>query len=212
MSVLKLQEEGKLNINDTLTKYFPGFNYPGVTVKTLLDHRSGLPNYLYFMEKLWPDKNVFVTNKDILDYLINRKDELPPAVAADTRFSYCNTNYALLALIIEQVSGVSYPEFIQKTIFDANEMKDSYVFTPGDKATVLPSYDYRGQEIAYSFLDNVYGDKNIYSTTHDLLRWDRLLKSGLFLPVESLQMAYAPYSNEKPGIKNYGLGLEDEYL
>ena len=56
MAVLKLWQDGKLNIDDELVKYFPNFNYPGVTIRTLLNHRSGLPNYVYFMETLGWDK------------------------------------------------------------------------------------------------------------------------------------------------------------
>ncbi len=205
-AILRLQEKGKLNINDPVADYFPGFNYPGVTIKTLLNHRSGLPNYLYFMEKLWPDKNVRVKNEDVLNYLIQRKPELPDAVAADTRFSYCNTNYALLALIIEKVTGKPYPEYMRKKIFEPAHMVDTYVFVPADSGTAIPSYTYRHGLIPFGFLDDVYGDKNIYSTTNDLLNWTKLLETDLFLSEETKILAYAPYSNEKPGIKNYGFG------
>ncbi len=206
MTVLKLQEEGKLNIEDSLQKYFPNFNYEGVTIKTLLNHRSGLPNYLYFMEKLWTDKSRFITNKDILDYLINYKSSLENIGTPDKKFSYCNTNYALLALVIEKVTGTSYPEYLKQTIFSPLKMEDSFVYTPADSLRITPNYDYRGTEIPLNYLDNVYGDKNIYSTVKDLFKWDQLLGSNQFLNAASLALAYTPYSNEHPGIKNYGLG------
>ncbi len=206
MSVVRLAQQGKLNLNDEVSKYFPNFNYPGVTIKTLLNHRSGLPNYLYFMERMWPDKKKFIKNQDILDYLINKKDSLDNIGKPDTRFSYCNTNYALLALLIEKVTNMSYPEYIKKTIFKPLHMDDSFVYVPEDSATVLLSYDSRNRAIPLNYLDDVYGDKNIYSTTHDLMQWDRLLRTNLFVSDSNRQAAFSPYSNERPGIKNYGFG------
>ena len=61
MAILKLAQENRLNIDDSLVRYFPDFNYPGVTIKSLLNHRSGLPNYLYFMDYLGWDKSAFIT-------------------------------------------------------------------------------------------------------------------------------------------------------
>ena len=101
MAVLRLWQDGKLNIDDEFSKYFPSFNYPGVTIRTLLDHRSGLPNYVHFMENMGWDKKVNVTNEDVLNFLINRKAEMTDIGTADRRFMYCNTNFALLALLIE---------------------------------------------------------------------------------------------------------------
>ncbi len=205
MAVLKLWQDGKLNIDDEYSKYFPSFNYPGVTVRTLLNHRSGLPNYLYFMEDLGWDKDVYIKNQDVFDYLVNFKGKLDVG-APDRHFTYCNTNYALLALLIEKVTGNTFPGFIQKEFFIPLNMTHSFVFTREDSAKVNPSYDWRGQMIPLNYLDLVYGDKNIYSTAEDLLIWDRALRSDKLFNENTLQQAYAPYSNEKPGIRNYGLG------
>lgn len=206
MAVLKLQQEGKLNIDDSLTKYFPDFNYPGVTIKTLLNHRSGLPNYLYFMEKVgWPVDSI-IQNKDVLKWLIERKGFIKDIGTANTRFNYCNTNYALLALIIEKVTGKLYPAFMKETIFDPIGMKNSFIHFLGDNIIRSKSFDWKGREIPDNNLDAVYGDKNMYSTVGDLLLWDRILKDTVFLPKATLETAFTPYSNERPGIKNYGLG------
>ena len=206
MAVLKLQEQGKLNIDDPVTKYFPNFNYEGVTIKTLLNHRSGLPNYLYFMEKVGWITDSIIQNKDVLNWLIERKGFIKDIGKAETRFTYCNTNYALLALIIEKVSGKTYPHFMQENIFDPLGMKNTFVHFKGDNKIRSKSFDWRGREIPDNFLDDVYGDKNIYSTPRDLLIWDRALSDTVFLTAKSLELAYTPYSNERPGIKNYGLG------
>lgn len=206
MAILKLQQEGKLNIDDSLTKYFSDFNYAGVTIKTLLTHRSGLPNYLYFMEKVgWPTDSI-IQNKDVLKWLIERKPFIKDIGAADKKFNYSNTNYAMLALVIEKVTGKTYPEFMQETIFKPIGMKNSFVHFLGDGKIRSKSFDWKGREIPDNNLDAVYGDKNIYSTVGDLLLWDRVLKDTVFLSQKSLATAYAPYSTERPGIKNYGLG------
>ena len=206
MAVLKLQELGKLNIDDSVTHFFPDFNYPGVTVKTLLNHRSGLPNYLYFMEDAGWNKDSVIENKDVLQWLVFKKGMLKNIASPNKRFTYCNTNFALLALIIEKVSGETYPHFMQENIFDPLGMKNTFVHFKGDNKIRSKSFDWRGREIPDNFLDDVYGDKNIYSTPRDLLIWDRALSDTVFLTAKSLELAYTPYSNEKPGIKNYGLG------
>jgi len=206
MAVLKLWEKGKLSLDDEFSKYFPAFNYPGVTIRSLLNHRSGLPNYIYFMENLGWDKSHFVTNADVLDYLVTRKAQLENIAPPDTHFSYSNTNYALLALLVEKISGQKFPQFIKKIFFDPLQMKNSYVYGLADTAAFKPSYDWKGRIMPLNFLDPVYGDKNVYTTPRDLLLWDRGLSSGLLFSAETLRQAYSPYSNEKPGIKNYGLG------
>ena len=206
MSVLKLWQDGKLNIDDEYSKYFPTFNYPGVTIRSLLSHRSGLPNYLYFMETLGWDKKTLIKNQDVLDYLITRKAELTNIATPNTHFTYCNTNYALLALLVEKISGTNFPNYLQQTFFIPLQMKHTFLFNSLDTSKVNPSYDWRGRLIPLNFLDGVYGDKNIYTTPRDLLKWDRALTGGKIFTPQTLEQAYAPYSNEKRGVKNYGLG------
>ena len=206
MAVLKLWQDGKLNIDDEYSKYFTSFNYPGVTIRSLLSHRSGLPNYNYFTENLGWDKTKYMGNKDVLDFLISRKPELADVSPPNSHFSYCNTNFALLALLIEKVSGLDYATYLNHNFFMPLQMKNSYVFTLADTLKATPSYNWRGRLETFNFLDGVYGDKNIYTTPQDLLIWDRALNSNIIFTSETLQQAYSPYSNEKPGIRNYGLG------
>jgi len=206
MAILKLAEEGKLNIDDPLSMYFTNFNYPGVTIKTLLNHRSGLPNYLYFMEEIGWDKSAYIKNQDVLDYLINRKSEIKNIGAAGKNFNYCNTNYVLLALVIEKITATSFPDHLRKTFLEPLRMHNTFVFTLADTVRINPSYDWKGNKIDINFLDQAYGDKNMYSTPRDLLIWDQALAGNVIFKHATLENAYTPYSNEKPGIKNYGLG------
>jgi len=206
MAVLKLVQDGKLSLDDEFSKYFPAFNYPGVTVRTLLNHRSGLPNYTHFLENMGWDKTRMASNEDVLDFLIANKAAMVDVNAPDTRFTYCNTNYTLLALLIEKITGTHYGDYLKQTFFNPLQMTHSFVFSMADSNRVVPSYNWRGKPEPLNFLDQVYGDKNIYTTVRDLLVWDRALRTNLIFRPETLQEAYTPYSNERPGIKNYGLG------
>ena len=211
MAILKLWEEGKLQVDAPVSTYLPGFPLPGVTVRTLLNHRSGIPNYVHYMERLGWDRKKVVTNQDVLDFLIARQKDIQLS-KPDTHFSYSNTNYALLALIIEKVSGQNFGEYLRLTFFEPLGMKDSYVFNDKMKELSLSSYFYSGREYAFDYLDMVYGDKNIYSTVRDLLKWHQALQGGLMFKRETLEAAYTGYSNEKKGINNYGLGWRMQLL
>lgn len=204
VAILKLVQEGKLQLNDSLNVFFPGFPYPGITVKMLLNHRSGLPNYMYYLEpNLW-DKKVFLTNADVLSTLMNQKP--PKAFNPDSRFQYCNTNYVLLALIVEKLSGMPYPVYMETNIFEPLEMNNTFVFTMNDSLMVTPSYNAGGGLWQLDYTDGPYGDKNIYSTPRDLLKWDQALYTDFLINKSLLDSAFTPYSNERPSQHNYGLG------
>ena len=205
MAVLKLCQDKLLNLDDPFSKYFNKFNYPGVTIRTLLNHRSGLPNYVHFMDELgWKKKTV--TNQDVLNTLIQQKNKIKKIESPNRKFNYSNTNYVLLALLIEKITQTPFAEHLKKTIFIPLEMNHSFVYTDADSSKTNPSFDEKGKQAAFINLDKVVGDKNIFSTPEDLLKWDRLLSSKQYLNDSMLQQAYQPYSHEKEGIRNYGLG------
>ena len=227
-AILRLYEQGKLNLNDPIETYIPGFPYKGIRVQLLLNHRSGLPKYEHFMNDMgtrlvrvknkrgkWVNKKVYfrdpnrfkglATNRDVLDYMIRHK--IPPVASPDSRYQYCNTNYALLALVIEKVTGISYPDYLKDSLFTPLGMQNSFVFSLRDTGSYVPSYNYRNAPYPLETMDVVYGDKNIYSTVRDLLKWDEALKKGRFVSLRTLQnLAYQPYSHETKGNRNYGLG------
>lgn len=205
-AILKLVQEGKLSLNDSLNKFFPGFPYPGITVKLLLNHRSGLPNYLYYLDKdnKW-NKKIYLTNNDVLQTLMTLQ---PPKTAnPDRRFQYCNTNYVLLALIVEKVSGMSFPQYMKTNFFDPLKMENTFVVTLADTLQRNMSYNASGRIWAMDYTDGPYGDKNIYSTPRDLLKWDQSLYDNTILSQKILDSAFTPYSNERPSLHNYGLGF-----
>ncbi len=205
-AVLWLADHDKLSLDDHLQQYFPEFPYKGITVRMLLNHRSGLPNYLYFCDSLWKDRDRFITNDEVIKLMEVHKP--PMQHQPNTHFQYCNTNYLLLASIIEKVSGQKYADFMQQTIFKPLHMMNTFVYDPASpvRAHQTQSHKFNGQAEPDTYFDGVMGDKGIYSTAEDMLKWDQALYSGHFLKPETLKAAYTPYSHEKPGVRNYGLG------
>ncbi len=204
MAILKLWEEGRVNMDDDISKYFINIPYSGITIKMLLNHRSGLPNYVHYLEHYKWDKKKMVTNADVLTSLYEMNPHLD--FTPGTRFAYCNTNFVLLALIVETVSGTPFKSYLETNFFRPLQMNDTYVFTPEDMTRSLPSFEWNNRRYPYEFLDMVYGDKNIYSTVRDMLKWDQALYAGRLFSKETLDSAFAPYSFEKEGKQNYGLG------
>lgn len=206
-AVLRLIDAEKLTLENKVNSILPSFPYDEITIKMLLNHRSGLPNYAYFADdiKIWP-RSKMLHNQDILDLLAKHKFGL--YFKPDRKFGYCNTNYAILALVIEKITGKSYRKAMQEMIFDPLEMKNTFIFEyEKDKETASKSY--KGNKILYenNHLDDVYGDKNIYSTPRDLLKFDMATYSNKFLNSVTVSEAFKGYSYEHKGTKNYGLGI-----
>lgn len=210
MAMLKLVEAGKINLSDHITQFFPGFPYPNVTVQSLLSQRSGLPKYEYFITKIQPApaelSKTFITNQDVLNMLIKYKPEL--ARETDTGFMYCNTNFALLALIIEKVTGKDFPLAMKEMVFDPLKMNNSFIFQEKDIPTASQSFYYGGNKLyPLDRLDLIYGDKNVYTTPRDLYNFSKAMFSKDFLKPDLMEKVFTPYSNEKAGMNNYGFGF-----
>lgn len=203
-AVLLLVQQGKLSLADSLAKFFPGFPYPDVTVKMLLAQRSGLPEYLYFFEKSGWNRKAFATNNDVVNALTTWQPGR--AFRSNSHFDYCNTNFVLLASLVEKVSGLPFPLYMKRNIFEPLHMNNTYVKTPDDSTQATNSYEWNGREWALDFSDGTYGDKNVFSTPRDLLKWDQALYTNQILSQQMLDSAFTPYSNEKKSIHNYGLG------
>lgn len=213
-AILKLVQQDNIMLDQKVTDWIPKFPYKNTTIRTLLNHRSGLPHYSNFpgiMKKAW-DKKKILTNKDILDLMIKQK--FKPVFADNTRFDYCNTNYVILALIIERATGQNYRDAMQTLIFKPIGMKNTFVFDyETDRDTVTKSYK-ASTIFPWDQYDNLYGDKNIYSTPRDLVKFDLATYSSDFIKPELLQEAYYGYSaaNVPKAIKDYGLGMRMRYL
>src|ERR1043165_962880 len=132
-AILLLKDQGKLELSDNVQKYIPDFPYNGITIKLLLCHRSGLSNYIYFGEPYCDANNCYngktFDNNAVLEIM---KTEKPaPYAAPDKKFEYCNTNYALLASIVEKVSGQDFADFMEQNIFKPLGMDSTWVHRPG---------------------------------------------------------------------------------
>ena len=204
MAVLKLVEEHKLNLFDSVQHFFPAFPYHNITIKLLLSHRSGLPNYSYFLTKDTAFRKKIATNQDMLDFMI--KNTPMRYGYPDRGFNYCNTNYALLALIVEKVTGQPFPDYMKSTVFAPLGMNNTFIFSIKDTANYKPSYLANNRPIRLETMDCIYGDKNVYSTPRDLLKWDGAMYKNSFVTQATYQEAITPYSNERPSKHNYGFG------
>ncbi len=206
LAILRMVDRKQLNLDDSVQVYLKKFPYHGITIRMLLNHRSGIPYYGYLPQEQLPD-SVFITNKRILPLFKKNKVALyfPP----NTQFSYCNTNYALLALIVEKVSKSNFPDFIKKDILDPLNMSSSFVFS-GDTSKfkeIGQSYNSKGINQGINNLDFIYGDKNFYTTAVDLLKLDKATYSTKFLSSVAKKEMFKGYSYENPGLSNYGLGF-----
>ena len=208
--ILKLMEEGKIKLEQTVDEFFPDFPYPDITIKLLLTHRSGLTNYLYFTDnkEIWADKRKGMSNAEVMKLLAKYK----PAKYAnpDVRFFYNNTNYMVLAAIIEQVTGKDFAVYMKENVFDPAGMKHTAVYSTAvyEKIpTDVVGHDriWR-RSVVQNFQDGPVGDKGIYSTVQDLYLYDRALRDGRLLKPETLDSAYTGYSKPTKELFNYGYG------
>ena len=204
MAVLKLVE---ISLEQKVKPIFPNFPYSDITFQHLLTHRSGLPKYEHFLEEndIKP-KNKFFTNQEIFDLVAKHKPEL--ARQTDTGFMYNNFNYAILALIIEKITGKTYPEAMKEMVFAPLKMKNTFVFEEKHINSASQSFYQRSSRLyPLNEYDLIYGDKNIYTTPRDLFNFSKAMFSKDFLPKELMEKIFEPYSNEKKGVNNYGLGF-----
>lgn len=211
-AILKLVENDNIMLDQKVTDWLPDFPYKSTTIKTLLNHRSGLQHYSRFPELMknnWNRKKI-LSNKDVYELLVKNKFRL--ITPDNTRFDYCNTNYIILALIIEKATGLKYGAAMKELIFKPLKMNNTFVFDYyRDKDTVSMSYR-NSVANPWDQFDNLYGDKNIYSTPRDLVKFDLGTYSPEFINQKLLKEAYIGYtSNMKLG-KDYGLGMRMKKL
>lgn len=211
-SVLLLFEQNYFKLDDPFCKYFPDFPYKKVTIRHLLSHRSGVPNYLYFDEKCYPKNKIYLNNYDIYATMVKYK--FPPMSTPGKHFFYNNSNYVLLALLIEKMSGMSYSNFVRKHIFETIGMESSTIELPDEfwyrKVKTYGLYA-NNRKYPVDKFDGVYGDKGVYSTTLDMYKFDRAMYPDVFLKRKTLEEAYTNHVTESRRLKMYGLGFRMKY-
>jgi CubicO group peptidase (beta-lactamase class C family) len=213
-AVMLLYSRGLLDYDDDITKYLPEFPYQGITIRNLLNHRSGLSRYETLADERWPDRGVPVSNDDIIRLYAQYKPD--PYNQPDVTFHYTNVNYALLANIVEKVSGRHFEDFMRDEVFAPLGMERSFIYSLRgvDRIKTYVETDVQGHDLLRKgarraqddYLNGVLGDKGMYSTVEDLYRFRVAIDYGLFLPDSIQQEAFVPGSPLWKKGENYGFG------
>ncbi len=202
VSILLLEERGKLSLDAPISTYLDKTPkaWAPITVKQLLNHTSGIPNFTA-AEDFRTTNKLPATRQSVIDLFRGEPLDFAPG----SRYSYSNSGYILLTAIVEDVSGQPYAAFLQENIFDPLEMTDS---GGADNTSIVArhaaGYSPSGEGVVrapYANLDIPMGAGAIYSTTRDLLKWQRGLFGGEILSDASL----AKYVT--PALDNYALGV-----
>ncbi|MGM5470725.1 serine hydrolase [Flavobacteriaceae bacterium LMO-SS05] len=206
VSILMLEEQGKLNIEDEITKYIPDYPTQGkiITIHHLLNHTSGIKSYTD-MENFMKLARTDMSPTEIIDKFKNEPMEFDPG----EKFHYNNSGYILLGYIIEVVSGESYADFIQKHIFDKVGMSSSYY---GSMSKLIPKrakgYQDRNGFVNADYLSLTlpYAAGSIMSTVDDLLKWQNAISANTLIKRSSLEKAINGSTLNTGEKINYGYG------
>ncbi len=228
--IMVLYKNGKLNYNDFVTKYLPNFPYDNITIRHLLNHSSGLPD---FWSLIRPNMNLAISNgnNEMLQYLVDHK--LALQFTPGSKWAYADIGYDLLATIIEKISGKTYEAFMHKYVFKPAKLKHTKALQITDIRRINEpnqafghSYIVDSNKMEYThllkahdyvfYLGNFYGDGSVISTARDLARWDKVLRKNKLMPEALMKEAYSPakdtrdsllYSiGAKPTQRMYGFG------
>lgn len=195
MMVMLLEEKGKLGFDDPVIKHLPAFPYETVTIRHLLTHTSGLPEYF---DLALAHQNTLdtLTNDELLQLLADFQPK--PGFEPGERWEYCNTGYVLLASVIEKAAKMPIETFFQQQITGPLGLKDTYIYTLGMKQSpanrVFGFRRENGLEMPNDLtrFDGVVGDGNIYSSVDDLLKWDQSLYTEKLVSAKTLKEAFTP--------------------
>jgi len=213
-AIYLLVKEGKLSLDDEMSKYIPKLNfYKGITINHLIHHTSGLPDYMKLLDEKG-DKSKIATNDYVIELFAKEKPELDSE--PNKKWAYSNTGYFLLASIIEKASNKSYGEFLKEKIFNPLEMNNTnvlFVYKDSLKIDNLAlgyTKDSTGKWVGYNdyakSFDGVYGQGRIYSTTSDLYKWDRAMKHNKILSESDVKNLFSNSALDSTGNTNYGFG------
>ncbi len=213
-SIALLEDDGKLKYDDAVRQYLQDFPYPNITIKHLLHHTSGIPEYQKMLnqqrERLtvrFEKTGKKITNIELAGII--SKLELPLDFQPGTNFEYSNSGYMYLALIVEKVSGNDFANFLENRIFRPLQMTSSGLIGDDNAENAVSAYKTNpyGEKVLSDIPNffGIYGDGGIYSSVADLKKWDISLRNHTFLNKEkSLALYETPLVNGKAG--PYGKG------
>lgn len=198
-AVMLLVRDGKLRYEDRLTDLFPDFPEYGraITVRNLLDHTSGLPDYEELMppyDHAIPVEDVQIQDAGVFDLLKRQKAGW---FVPGSRWSYSNSGYVVLGLIVEKASGRPFPTFLQERIFGPLNMMNTLAYVRGKNKVPNRAYGYAKENGRWSVTDQsptsaTLGDGGIYSSLADLLQWDEALRRRTLLSEAEMRPALTP--------------------
>ena len=221
-AIMILRNEGLIDYDLDIREYIPEFPYEGVTTRLLLNHRSGLSRYESLADAKWPDRKQPFLNEDMIEYYAKYKPN--PYFKPNGGFNYSNVNYALLASIVERVSGMPFADYMRVNIFEPLGMDNSYIYEMNpDKPVSLYIDDVvqgyytdrrRPMQAPNEYLNGVKGDKMMISNTEDMFKFWTAVDYGLLIPDSIQDEAFKPGSPRSRKRKdNYGFGwrISDKY-
>ena len=209
-AIMLLKERGKLSYDDTVSTIISEFPYERVTIKQLLHHTAGMPNYMWLLEHKW-DQGEKAYNDDIVRLMDKHNTHL--YFTPGYRYDYSNTGYAVLALIAEKVTGVRFGQFMKENFFEPLDMHNTFVYSNAlnrDYPDRLQGYYRRWRRynsIEETVHDGIVGDKNVYSTINDLYKWDQALYDGKIISEQTLSEAFTPLKVRGKWEYPYGYGF-----
>jgi CubicO group peptidase (beta-lactamase class C family) len=213
MCIMMLVQSDRLGYDHNLQQIFPEFPAYGqnITIRHLLQHTSGLIAY----EDLIPDTaTVQVLDKDVLRLMIAQDSTYFPPGA---QYRYSNSGYAVLAMVVEKISGKSFAQFLHDDIFKPLDMKNTVAYEKGLSTVKHRAMGYRQEKGQFVFSDQsltsaVLGDGGIYSSVEDLFKWDQALYTEKLVKKETLAAAFTPGALAEGKILDYGFGWRiDQY-
>lgn len=213
LMIMQLQERGKLRYDQPVQTYLPDFPYPAITIRHLLTHTSGLPEYFDLAQRYTGPLDT-LTNAGMLQLLHQYKPAL--VFGPGDRWEYCNTGYVLLGSIITKVSGLPVETFFDQNIVRPLNLKNTYVYYL--KSSTIPRnrvVGFRresGRNVLNDLirLDGVIGDGNVYASADDLLTWDQALYTEKLVKAGTLREAFAPVKLNSGATHPYGFGWSVE--
>ena len=215
MSIMILAEQGKLEYDDPISKYIPEISQFGdeFTIRTVMHHTSGLPDYGDGITESLMKHSDNPTNEDMIDVLSKKRKLLSDPGEA---FYYSNAGYDMLAVLIERVSGESFPDFVKSNIFDPLGMTNTFSLPDKKRrANSMVTISYTGSSDAPEAypndpLDNIYGSGSIYSTIGDMALYDEALYGDTLVSQKTIKEALKPATLNDGSLAPYGFGLEFE--
>jgi CubicO group peptidase (beta-lactamase class C family) len=208
MAVMLLVHDGKLRYDERLTDIFPDFPVygRGITVRHLLNHTSGLQDYEDLMSSNSGTSPDQIKDASVLTLL---KQQTTTKFLPGTKWEYSNSGYAVLAMIVQRVSGKAFGQFLQDRIFGPLKMLNTIAYERGKNEVLHRAYGHTRKEAGWQETDQsptsaVLGDGGIYSSLDDLAKWDEGLRNHKLLSETEMRPALTPVKLEPAGRRRYG--------